>query len=456
MNITKTKLIRRMLLKTQRVENKVKKHFVLLLILVAVFLGWGMQGIAQPVEPDYSKKVLNSEHWTKQKLENMLNTAPFVFEGRVIGYVPASHTRLSYLFEIEKVYRGEERLQAGTVEIIIGRARGEELEIMDENNPLMHLSAGWHLVFAQEIDISGSFEANNPIKLELCFENFEVPSCFSEEKEIKYISHGVDPMETGLFFYRGPYIDFRTKEEVREFISVYNLYPTDMHRADTLKTLTWKDIEKTKEKAIRDAEEMLKRAGDYKKYYRQLLEMNYHIDTLTGGQATSLREIEDAIEIYENASDSERKTLIYNKQLEYNQKADRILDANAMKKKSNKQQTRGDDDATLITSIQNAIVTEDTYGRYLEFDIMVRADTVDTYPYMIIRALCQLQIANYKLRVTKYLMFWGEISQRHCEARSAEAIQKHPLFWRGRGERSLDCFISFAMTYRICQQECIL
>ena len=357
------KVVETVLKQARRVN--VSKRLAVFIIFLTALCGTHMQVAAQvdgiPYIPDFSNPVIHTDCCPefKEAVDNIMNNAPFVFEGRMIKIKTGAEYR-SYLFEIEKVYRGGERLQAGTIELV-GTLPTD-----------VSFGEGWYLIFAKESARPSSFEANNPLKLEIFYHH-------------KFYYHYTNTnsyfTEIDDYYTSGMFLRYHTKEEVRDFLATYNLFPTDIPKADTLKTLSEKDKELARKKAFKDAEEMQRRAESNKTYYRQLLEMNYHLDTLTK-QPASRKGVEDAVKEYENASDSERKALMDNKQKEYNRKVDIILDANAAKKKSSNSQKRGDDDITLITSIQNIAITEDT-AKYLEFDIMVKADLPNSYPYAI-------------------------------------------------------------------------
>jgi len=325
---------RRVLLKAR---IGVSKHLIVFVFFLAVMLGSGMKLIAQV---DFSNRVINSDCCPKEKriAEDIMNNAPFVFEGRMIKQVYGSFNDY-YLFEIEKVYRGGERLQAGTVEIIVRMPN----VITDVSRPVSFHTA-WYIIFAKETDV-GTFEANNSIKLELYNDNAYTPSRFGVSRD----------------YYNGLFLNFQTKDDVRNFLTTYNLFSTDMPKADTLMTLSARD----KENARKKAEEDTKRREHEltpKQYYQILLEKQWK---------SNRKAIEDAMQEYENASDSVRTVLLYKlKPMEVP-----LIDTASNRKKDQGQLKRGSD-TTLILSIQNMQNTGTSSERFLEFDIMVRANTI--------------------------------------------------------------------------------
>ena len=334
----------------------VSKHLVVFLNFLTAICGIHTQVIAQvskkkiPERPDFTNQAITTDCCPMRKgiVDSVINNAPFVFEGRMIKYDPSS---LSHLFEIEKVYRGGERLQAGTVEVVVKMSHPIE--------PLTRFFNGWHIIFAKEINDLGSFEANNAIKLELYNDYAEDPSLLQE----------------WAGYYSG-LLDFQTKEGARDFLfTYYNLSPTDIPKADTLMTLSGSDIREAKKKAEENAKARTNEITP-KQHYQYLLENKWRLDSLSG-KKTSRKSIDDAMREYENSSDSMRYILRFKLIMDEFKPLD--TDTNARKSQG---QLRGDDDITLITSIQNIDITEDT-AKYLEFDIMVRADTIGSYPYAI-------------------------------------------------------------------------
>jgi len=236
-----------------RSRSKVSKHFLMFFMFLSIVLGRGTQVMSQERQQvddlshvDFSNRVLTTDCCpiAKQRLDSIMNNAPIVFEGRVVN-----RSGYSCLFEIEKVYRGGERLQAGTVEVIV-------------SSLIVSLSSGWHIIFAKAIEggESSAFDANNSVKLELFHldDSFDCEGCvplvsyFAEVAERMYDNRGE------VAGYRTPYYSStlgfrsRTKQEVLNFIGGYGLRPTDVPKADTLKTLSWGEIEKAKEDEERE------------------------------------------------------------------------------------------------------------------------------------------------------------------------------------------------------------
>jgi len=234
-------------LNVQRMKNKVSKSFVVCVIFFATMLGNGIRLVAQEErqivggghQVNYSNPVFTTDCCPELKniVDSIMNNATFVFEGRMIKeilYADDHYRYDSYLFEIEKVYRGGERLQAGTVELIVDKAK----------TPLtashVRFYSSWYIIFAKETDDPSFVEANNPIKLELFYnDKYDRYSCFVERR-------GGYTSDLG--------INFQTKGEVQNFLSTYNLRPTDIPQADTLKTLSKREIEKAKVREIQAKE----------------------------------------------------------------------------------------------------------------------------------------------------------------------------------------------------------
>jgi hypothetical protein len=283
--------------------------FLSFCIFLAIFLssnnslfGQEPQPIAPPLSPDFSNRVITTDCCPKYKktLDSIMNNAPFVLEGRVIKQIYGNLYN-SYLFEIEKVYRGGERLQAGTVELVAKIPRNSM-----EEPPLPVFSPRWYTLFAKEIDESGVFDANNSIKLEI-FNNDEFGniSVFGEALENIYSKGEV--LERRLSHYAGLALSFKTKTEVRDFLANYGLYPQDVSKTDTLKVLTIKDIEKIKEKALQEAEKV----ENNKKAYERLLKRKWASESTLKKQEIETN-IEEAMKEYEKASEIERRALFIN------------------------------------------------------------------------------------------------------------------------------------------------
>jgi hypothetical protein len=243
------------LVKAQTERNRVKKHYVLLLIFFSALLGNGVQVVAQePWKPDFSNPVMTTDCCPvlKQKIDSAIYNAPIVFEGRMIKSV-CGIANDYYLFEIEKVYRGGERLQAGTVEVIV--------KYPESVGSMYDHPAGFaprdYILFAKEIEGGGTFDANNSIKLELVNDKAFTASCFSPAE-----------VDGSICYHIGDYVFFRTKQEVLDFMGSYGLSSArNMPKADTLKTLSRREIEEAKkeiEEARKEAEEWEKIRPHYR------------------------------------------------------------------------------------------------------------------------------------------------------------------------------------------------
>jgi len=175
-------------------------------------------------------------------------------------------------------------------------------------------------------------------------------------------------------------LNFKTKEEVRDFLATYNLFPEDMPKADTLKTMSREEVEEARERAVKEAENVLKRAEDNLRLHKTWLEMKWKLDSIAGKKSTR-NEIDDTMRDFENASDSIRNQMNYNLIREVKM----LLDSNENRRKARGQLQGGTrSNANLTLSIQNVRNTGTASDRFLEFDIMVRANMANTYMYMMV------------------------------------------------------------------------
>ena len=306
--------------------------------------------------PDFSNPVLNTNCCPieKRRIDSIMNNAPIVFEGRMIrstGGVFANY----YLFEVEKVYRGGERLQAGTVEIVS--------KIPDDGSAAS-FGGGWHIIFAKEIEGTGAYDANNSVKLEVFYcDYFGVTSHFAE------VSGWLIPREAPYYSGFGMSINFNVKEELLNFIGSYGLSPTDIPKANRLKTLTRREISEGKQE-IDDAEYDLRQKENKKRVYRTILEDVWKLDSASG-KKSNRQDIEDAMQEYENAPDSVRDEIWIEQWNKMRKQKDSIRNTGKGQHKSG--------NANLTVSIKNIRNTEVAGQRFLEFDVMVRADNLLCY-----------------------------------------------------------------------------
>ena len=336
---------------------------VVFVLFFAAMLGKETKVVAQDYpsysEIDFPRRIITVP------TDSSIKNAPFVFEGRMIKSVDRFHYR-SYLFEIEKVYRGGERLQAGTVEFI------ENLpEFRTPEYNLVHFLSGWHLIFAKEAEDTGTFDANNSIKFEIFYRSeYKSTSYFD-----KVYSHG------SYYLGFGGGLCFKTQEDIRSFLANdYGLFPKDMPKADTLKIAikpTKEEIEEAKAKAekraIEEAAETkkkLEQEENRKGFYRYSIEAKWLSDSIAG-KKTSRKAIDDAMKEYENAPDSVRNRMYNEKLMEHFQKIDSL---NKAKKSQGQLYRGGGDTATLTVSIQNVKNTGNSMERFLKFDVMMRAN----------------------------------------------------------------------------------
>ena len=287
-------------LKTHR--TKISKHFIMFFMFLAIVLGKGTDVIAQERQQedelshvDFSNPVMTTDccQLMKQRMDSIINNAPYVFEGRMIKKENGSCDDY-YLFEVEKVYRGGERLQAGTVEVIARCPREPG------DPPTAGFLPRWCILFAKEIEGGrGAFDANNSIKLELFYINDKYhTSGFGETAERVYDDRG-EFVRYKKTYYGSFAALFRTKEEVRDFIGTYGLFPMDIQKADKLKTFTWREIESGRTLSPLSREENEERC---KRAYKQYLEEQWKLESASGRKSIQ-QEVEDAMRDYENASE---------------------------------------------------------------------------------------------------------------------------------------------------------
>ena len=349
---------------------------------------------------DFSNQVITTDCCPEARkiLDSIMTNAPFVVEGRVLRWLPGLFYT-SYLFEIEKVYKGGDRLQAGTIEIVQKKLYGPPLISLVENR--------WYILFAKEIDTShihfeydhpmkdeytkimknevAKIDANNGIKLDFFYKGWGL-----EHSHASYFTEGIQPIINdrgelvghGDSFYGFNFIhlNFKTKEELHDFLATYNLFPEDMPKADTLKTMSREEVEEARERAVKEAENVLKRAEDNLRLHKTWLEMKWKLDSIAGKKSTR-NEIDDTMRDFENASDSIRNQMNYNLIREVKM----LLDSNENRRKARGQLQGGTrSNANLTLSIQNVRNTGTASDRFLEFDIMVRANMANTYMYMMV------------------------------------------------------------------------
>ena len=314
--------------------NKITQFTAALLFLIILF------GKINPLaaQADFSNWIITTDCCPKEKnrIDSIINNAPFVFEGRMIKWSPGLYYD-SYLFEIEKIYRGGEQLQAGTVEIIS--------KLPNEPSDPSPANFGYsrYIIFAKEInsitvrsyerideygrigninifniDTLGVFDANNSIKLEVFYNDyFSITSCIRELDD----------------YYRSEFaLNFKTRKELLDFLSRYGLSPTDIPKLERLKGVSYP----------------FNREESGKKRYRALIEEQWKFDSISG-KTVIRKDVEDAMQEYENASDSVRNLWLYKRMDDELRQIDSVSKAN--KSKSRGQQKSGN--ANLTVSIRN-------------------------------------------------------------------------------------------------------
>lgn len=286
---------------------------LLFFALITVFTGKENLLFAQ-IRPNFSNPIISTDNYPrhKQKLDSIMNNAPFVFEGRMIkggvtyGYKDKDGYFYScYLFEIEKVYRGGERLHGGTVEVV-----SRIPNYMGEPSFVGFSDAVWYILFAKEVNTAGIFDANNDIKLEIYYNDTYYNdshhgdiSYFSELFKHEYDDRG-NMISQKVTSYGGLSLKFNTQKELRVFLETYSLYPTDIPKADIIKKSTYKEAEE----AARVITPISTEEGQ-KRLYLRLLQGQWHRDSISG-KKVSKAEKENIIRQFENASEEERQELM--------------------------------------------------------------------------------------------------------------------------------------------------
>jgi hypothetical protein len=352
---------------------------------------------------DFSNRAITTDCclWNKRRIDSIMNNAPIIFEGRMIKGEGGLFYN-SYLFEIGKVYRGGERLKSGSIEIISSYSDGISPIALTPAS----FTSGWHIIFAKEInsitvhtcdrsgsnvnvfniDTLGVFDANNSIKLELFYVEqsystggqHAIPSSyFAEIPEVTLSNETL--IIGGISHYSGFSLNFITQKAVRDFLAIYGLSPISVPKADTVKSLCFREIKEALERQVidgmrqevkSDAEYRLWQEESSRRHYNTLLENLWKLDSVSGKKSTRKKEIEDAMNEYENASDSMRNQMRYELMIKQKQYLDSI--SNAPERKGTGQHKSGN--AKLTLSINNARVTTSAGDNFMEFDVMLRAN----------------------------------------------------------------------------------
>jgi hypothetical protein len=211
-----------------------KQCKILILLLLVSFLFTGNL-FAQPNFDNPILKMPSSNPY-RAVLDSILNQAPYVFEGRVVRGASGNFDEVgfgtySFLFEVEKVYRGGEHVKAGTVEIVTRR----------NFDPSVRFYEGqWYLLFCKESDVEGVFDANNELTFELFYNVFSG----NESRHSSYFGGGRE----GDIYRFTHFLDFQTKEKLMTFLENYRLYPQTPEPVQEIKTYTKKEQEEIKTK----------------------------------------------------------------------------------------------------------------------------------------------------------------------------------------------------------------
>ena len=313
-------------------------RLTVVLVFLSIFGGKETKLAAQRHIPNVPNSVLTTDccPQQKRKVDSIINNAPFVFEGRMIKSMNGL-SQLYYLFEVERVYRGGERLQAGTVEIV---SRWVE----ETWTPPVSLANRRYIIFAKEIESGGAFDANNAIKLDLFYseylehtsrDNRFFTSMFVEYSKGEVASRELSHYYTGFssLFIDEYALRFETKKELLDFLATYGLSPTDMPKADTLKNLSYREIEEARQWQ-----------ENVDKYYKTPEQIDSIKKKLNGRRGFDLDSV--------------------------------LMKKKKTEKQINQQHKRGGSNPDLFLTADNIRFTENTGSRFLEFDVMGRADTV--------------------------------------------------------------------------------
>ena len=337
---------------------KILVCFILLLALMGKENKVAAQTDEEWFEWQFTNPVATTDCCPRQKkiIDSIMNYSPFVFEGRMIRDGGYKQGYFYYLFEIEKVYRGGEQLKEGTVEIVSRMPRSSN------DPPSVGFGHALYFIFAKEINVSGMFEANNSVKLEVFYNTDNYGSKHVTSRFYETVS------PNPLYYGSSLGLNFKTKENLRDFFATYGLIPADVSKADTLMIFTKQEAED-----IRKAEEnRAKQAEKLKVLYQKRLELEWKMNN-NNKKRINKKEIDNNLLKYEKASDSIRQRMFYEQQDRYFRILDSIAKEN--QRESQQGQTKStSSEANLTFSIQNTKTTTTQNDSFLEFDIIFRAD----------------------------------------------------------------------------------
>lgn len=215
-------------------------------------------------QPDFSNPLLKNDCCpeAKERLDSVMNNAPYVFEGRMVetDYLDKISENgddyRSFLFEIDKVYKGGERLKGGTVEVITK-------ERCLSCGRTGFAKSSWYILLCKESAFDGSKKnASNKIKLELFY---DIPVFTSRFKG--GIPHKVK--KDGTFkkwnpYYSGPGLKFRSKRSVRKFFYKYGMKPKKPFPKPQIKTYQKTTTKPSKREIRKKRKEFLKMLKEQK------------------------------------------------------------------------------------------------------------------------------------------------------------------------------------------------
>ena len=234
-------------------------------------------------QPDFSNPILNeccSD--ARIHMDSIINNAPFIFEGKLIesdnqSYKANEETCFrSYLFEVEKVYRGGTRIKEGTVEVIVTRSI---------NSAYSYSQVGfgfdtWHILLCKETKISGIYNASNELKFELFYNEDRYFSCIRECKRIKN-----GELKDRNPYYTGLSVQFETRYGVRKFFKKYGLTPEKPQPSPKLKSSEPKQLQIEKSPYYKTKQE--------KKEWVEKLEKQKHIlDSISNQNLKKIKQTE--------------------------------------------------------------------------------------------------------------------------------------------------------------------
>ncbi len=265
-----------------------KINFSLVLILMCVNL------YAQEI--DYSNPILKQKSSPKlHLLDSIYENAPYIFKGTVIDYTWNKYLKdgeiyyKSYLIRIDEVYKGEQTLKEGTIELIVEFKR---------NRPMYFSDIGKSFIWAcKKSDIQKKyFSPSNSTNLSVFYYHNEprgIPtiSCIIETyRKAENLTYYFDYHVWGFHLF------FKTKNELDEFLNNrYSLKPS--------KPFSNPKLEKEKKKRIQKNKRLKKKNRKKQKVWEERIKERNLLKSRNNKSINTERDIEfgfDNIEVTEN------------------------------------------------------------------------------------------------------------------------------------------------------------